>query len=128
MQLVGPLEPDPEPEPEPLPEVVLGAMTGESLVEVILLNVWASTRRWKRPGLPVSRPFSLAGTLTFTVRVVLPLSDSAQVAPLPPTWRKKTRVLPVPARKPVPLIVSVSPTFSDSGLTDLTTGVAFAVA
>ena len=73
---------------------------------------------------PLSRPFSLAGTVTFTVRVVLPFIDRAQVEPLPPTWRKKTRVLPVPARNPVPLMVSFWPTFSDSGLTDLTTGVA----
>src|SRR5690349_10093019 len=124
VSVVPPAPPAPPPPPEP---PGLGEMTGDSPLEVKLLEKrLARTRSWKRvaTGAPFFVPrneASLAGTTTeirFDVELVL----LAKIAGLP--LRLKTTVFlpPLPARKPVPVIFSVSPMRSFSGETFLMTG------
>src|SRR5262245_15840784 len=102
-------------------------MTGDSFVEGKLLEKrLARTRSWKR--VATAAPFFVprnaagsAGTPT-GLRLDVELVLLVKMAGLP--LRLKTTVFlpPLPARKPVPVIVSVSPMRSFSGETFLMTG------
>jgi len=82
----------------------------------------ARMRIWKRVAWPSSGSSFCTeeGTVTTTL-VLLPESERTQAAP-PPTRRKKTRVLPLPATKFFPVIVSFWPMLAFSGLIFLITG------
>src|SRR6266545_295019 len=102
-------------------------MIGDSLVEVKFLEKRpASTRRRKRvgtaaPSLSAPRKAaSLSGTVTYIFFFVeRPLLT--KTAGLP-SRLKTTLFLPLPALKPLPLIVSLSPMATFSGVTVLITG------
>src|SRR5439155_20027355 len=122
MQVFCVVPPSP-PVPPVLPPVD-GLTSGDLLVAVSAPNFLARTRTRIRAVLPLRTLSSCAGRVTTTL-VVVPLSERAYAAP-PVARTKKMRVLPLPARKFLPLMVSFSPTFSFIGLIDLTTGVGVA--
>src|SRR5215218_9465738 len=86
----------------------------------------ASTRRRKRVGAlsPLLRTVrkrpSLVVSLT-VIRVFVAVPARRKMAGAP-SWKKTTVLRPLPGRKFLPTIVSVSPIVSLSGLTDLITG------
>src|SRR4051812_25240070 len=116
----------------PAPVVAAGAMTGDLPAGVyVRLSRLARTRIWKRvatdwPLWTFRKDRSLAGTLTtiFVAVAVCALANTARV----PVALKITVLRFLPARKPLPRIVMVSPTFSVSGATEVTFGAAAALA
>src|SRR3954468_15991224 len=97
-----------------------GLTIGDLLAALSLPNFLPSTRICTRVVLPARTLSSWGGRVTTSLVFV---ADSARAKAAPPPLRtNRTRVLPLPGMKFLPLMVSFSPTARRIGLTPVTVG------